>query len=201
MRKVYCFIPECFADFEVVFALHLLRNLGGKEIVTLGYTRDWITAQSGLGYQADKLVGDIESMDDCDGIIFPGGPIREQKPELTSFIKRAERQKKMLAAICFAPQYLARSGVLENRRFTTSCTADYIRSLNMADPFPRERFLDQRVVVDGHVITAQGHAFVEFAYVIMEYLSLFSDKEDELYTLYRNITGNEYRHLIARPSL
>lgn len=39
----------------------------------------------------------------------------------------------------------------------------------------RSNYIDQRVVVDRNVITAQGYAFVDFAGAVCDYLSIFKD--------------------------
>ena len=55
------------------------------------------------------------------------------------------------------------------------------------DPFPRETFVNQRVVTDGNLITAQGHAFVDCAFTIAEYPGLYDKLEAECTQLYRDI--------------
>ena len=39
--------------------------------------------------------------------------------------------------------------------------------------------MDQRVVRDGNVITAQGHAFIDFAIEICRYLDVYATPEQE----------------------
>jgi putative intracellular protease/amidase len=169
MGKVLCFVPEKYADFEVVLALHLLRDVGKREIITVSYTREPVTSYSGVKTFPDCTLEEAAALSDIEAFIMPGGPIRERDERLVSFIQTLDRQNKLLAAICFGPQYLARSGVLDARRYTTSCTPMHIQKKGIADPFPRGNFVDERVVKDGHVITAQGHAFVDFAFAVLEY--------------------------------
>ena len=104
---------------------------------------------------------------DVEALILPGGPIRPQRDELTQLICKIDAEKKLLAAICFGPQYLGRAGILDQHRFTTSCSEETIQSLGVSDPYPRKNYVEARVVRDEHVITAKGSAFVDFAFAII----------------------------------
>lgn len=168
MGKILCFVSEKYADFEVVLALHLLRDIGMREIVTIGVSRAPVTSYSGIRTIPDCTLEEA-ALSDTEALILPGGPLRKRDEQLSSVIQTLDGQNKLLAAICFGPQYLAQSGVLDTRRFTTSCTPTHIRKKRIADPFPRGNFVNERVVRDGHVITAQGHAFVDFAFAVLEY--------------------------------
>ena len=122
-----------------------------------------------------------------EAFIIPGGPIRPQPEGLTELIQKIHAQNKLLAAICFGPQYLGRAGVLDDHRFTTSCSIETIQSLQVPDPYPRYNYLEERVVRDGHILTAKGTAFVDFAFAVSAYLDIFSGKEAEKDRLYHEI--------------
>jgi hypothetical protein len=51
----------------------------------------------------------------------------------------------------------------------------------LRDPFPREGFQDLRVVEDGCLITAQGHAFIDFAEAVCRRLGLDPDREPAMF--------------------
>ena len=188
MGKILCFMPNDFADFEITLTLHLLKELGGRQVASVGYTRDPVVAQSGLTYMPDMVFGDIQSIDDIEGMILPGGPIRENLADLTNFILRMYGRRKMLAAICYAPQYLGRSGLLGDHRYTTSCPPDHIARIGAINPYPRYTYVNERVVADGCVITAKGNAFVDFAFAILHYLGVYSNKGAELDEFYHCVT-------------
>lgn len=189
MGNILCFIPEQCADFEVVFALHLLNGYQDRKIVTVGYSRESVTAQSGIKYTADLTLEEAAELNDIEALIMPGGPIRERNERLVSFLQTLHQRGVLLAAICFAPQYLARCGLLDTRRYTTSCTIEHIRKLGVSDPFPRGQYVDERVVTDGNIITAKGHAFVDFAFEILKYLGIYTAHQDELDGLYMDIVN------------
>lgn len=187
MGKIFCFISEDFADFEITLALHKIKNVGKRDVLSVAYDRKPVISESGLWYTPNLIVGETMELDDIDGLIISGGPIRSQQNELTDLIVKLDQEKKMLAAICNGPQYLGRSGILHNRKFTTSCSIDRINKLGVEDPFPRENVVNNRVVKDGHVITAKGRAFVDFSFEIFEYLGVYQGNDQERDQLYKDI--------------
>lgn len=181
MGKILCFIYPEMADFEVTLLLHRLRKLGRKEIITVAVSKEPLMSQAGMVYVPHITLTEALVMDktDVEALILPGGPIQEQPPGLSELIQQLDRQQKLLAAICFAPQFLGRAGILEGHQFTTSCSEQHIQELGVSDPYPRHRLVKQRVVVDGHVITAEGRAFVDFAYEVCDWLGIFENPEQK----------------------
>lgn len=81
--------------------------------------------------------------------------------------------------------------MLDGRRFTTSCTEETIRALGVKDPYPRQNFVEARVVRDGHVITAKGGAFVDFAFAVADYLKVYAGKQEQREEFYGEIMDKE----------
>lgn len=188
MNTILCFVSDEMADFEVTLALQILRNIGQREIITVGYDLKPVTSQAGFTCLPQQTLQQAIDLPDIEGLIIPGGPIRPQRDELTRLIQKLDGQQKLLAAICFGPQYLGRAGVLDRRRFTTSCSVETIRSLNVPDPYPRQNYVKARVVRDGNVITAIGGAFVDFAFAISDSLGIYAGRDDERRRFYNEIT-------------
>jgi putative intracellular protease/amidase len=189
MAKVLCFVSDDMADFEVTLALQLLRNKSDREVVPVGYELSPVVSQAGFTHLPNQTLAQALDLPDIEALILPGGPIRPQRRELSELICKLDAEKKLLAAICFGPQYLGRAGVLDSHRFTTSCSESTIRSLQVPDPYPRNNFVDQRVVIDENVITAKGGAFVDFAFAICEYLGVYTGRAEEKERFYREITN------------
>ncbi|OXM87709.1 DJ-1/PfpI family protein [Paenibacillus rigui] len=187
MGTIICFISDQFADFEITLACHKLTQVGQKQVLCAGYNLDPVMSESGLTYKPDLAIKDALNLHEVEGLLIPGGPIRDQKEELTELIQKLDQEEKLLAAVCNGPQYLGRAGVLNRRQFTTSCAVERIIRLGVADPFPREQYLEQRVVQDGHVITAKGRAFVDFSFAIFDYLDIYRDKQAERDQLFADI--------------
>ena len=187
MSSVLCFVSNEMADFEVVLTFHLLHAKGNREVIPVGVDLSPVITQSGLTYLPRVTLAQTLDLPEVEALIIPGGPIRPQPDGLTPLIRKIDSQKKLLAAICFGPQYLGRAGVLDHHRFTTSCSEDKIKTLQVPDPYPRQNYAEARVVCDGNVITAQGSAFVDFAYAVADYLGVFSGNREERDRLYREM--------------
>jgi putative intracellular protease/amidase len=82
-----------------------------------------------------------------------------------------------VAAICGATAGLARAGLLDSRNHT-SASAEY---LAMTGYGGGERYLDERAVVDGDLITAGPQSPVQFARVTLERLGLADAQTLEAY--------------------
>ena len=189
MKTIYCYIYPDFADFEVTILVHRLRNAGGYKVVTLAETEEPVMSQSGLRYLPDKRISQADAHEAA-GLIIPGGPICNEQNAIVPLVQQMDKQEKLLAAICFGPQFLGRAGVLDRHTYTTSCSEETIRQLNVCDPFPRCNFRSARVWQDGHVITAPGHAPVDFAAQICRYFSVYRDAAQEYSQLF-NICDTE----------
>ena len=190
MNKILWFVSQDMADFEVTLVLHKLKNIGGRDIVAAGYTLDPITSESGIRYLPDITLAGAIHIDQVEGLIIPGGPIRSQQPSLTDFICKLDAEQKLLAAICNGPQYLGRAGILAHRKFTTSCSPEKIAELGVNNPFPLQNYVDRRVIRDGHVITAEGRAFVDFAFEIFTYLHIYQENPSEQRHLLQDIVNS-----------
>jgi putative intracellular protease/amidase len=186
MGKIICFISEDFADFEITLAFHKIRNVGKREVLSMGYNYETVVSESGLYYKPNVTISEATELNDIEGLIIPGGPIRNQQKELTDLINKLDQEGKMLAAICNGPQYLGRAGILNKIKFTTSCSKESINKLNVEDPFPWGNYSDKRVVREGHIITAKGRAFVDFSFEIFDYLGVYQNV-DEKRELFKDI--------------
>lgn len=183
MGKILVFIIDEMADFEITFITHLLGTDAGKEIVPIAYEDKTIKSSSGLFYKPAMLVKDIVVTDDTEGLIIPGGWNGEIRTELITLIKELNEKERLLAAICAAPRFLAKAGVLNDKIYTTSIVEwkdEHKSKFNEEDPFPRHNFKNKRVLRDRNIITAHGVAFVDFAIEICEWFSLFSSEEAKL---------------------
>lgn len=93
MGKILCFISDDFADFEITLALHKIRNVGKKEVLSVGYSYESVVSESGLTYQPDLVLKEAVKLNDIEGLIIPGGPIVNQKQDLTDLINHLDREE------------------------------------------------------------------------------------------------------------
>lgn len=179
MGKVLCFIYNEMADFELTLPTHFVGLYAEKEIVPIAYEMKVIRSKPGMCYYPMATVKEALEYKDVEGLIIPGGWNDEQREELTELINRINDEGKLLAAICAGPQYLARAGVLNGRKYTTTLTENVIKERAVEDPFPRDTFITEKVVRDGNIITAVGSAFVDFATEILDLYGIFENEEEK----------------------
>lgn len=174
MEKILLFIYDEMIDFEFTLATHLLRTKLNFEIITISYDMQPVISLSGIRYLPDLKIDEAFSID-SKGLIIPGGLCKNIENSIIQLIQKFNNENKLLAAICAAPRLLAISGILEGCNYTTSLdewTSEVVEIFGEDDPFPRETYQNSRIVKDGNIITAKGHAFVDFAVEILKYLSL-----------------------------
>ena len=182
MEKILCYIYEGMADFEISLLLHRIKNTGKRDIISISESLEKLTAQSGLHYFPDFRIDEIseeEAPDKYEALIIPGGPINNEQNSICRLALKMLVAGKLVAAICFAPQFLGRAGILDRYAYTTSCSVEKIQSLGCEDPFNRKNYMQKRTVVDRNLITAQGYAFVDFAKEVCAYLNIFDSKQQE----------------------
>ncbi len=179
MRTILCYFYDGMADFEISLLLHRLRNTGKMEIISISENCGRLTAQSGLTYIPQKKIADVTDISEVEALVIPGGPINNEQNAICDLAAGMLDGGKLVAAICFAPQFLGRAGILKKYKYTTSCSAEKITALGCEDPFNRENYVDKRVVTDKNLITAQGYAFVDFAKEVCKYLNIFENSRQE----------------------
>ena len=170
-KQIYVLLYDEFADFEIIQALFLLRE---EQITFVGFKEQVYTSICQLKVVTDTLVTDV-SVEEVDLLIIPGGEPKHlisnpnMKPwvdELTTFLNALDQRGTKIAAICGGPTFLAHAGLLANRKCTGSVAEDEKHFFN------ETLFHDVDVLRDGHILTAQGHAFTEFALEIGTMLGL-----------------------------
>jgi len=179
-KKILVLLYERMSDFEMTLACQNINNSSDFQILPIANSLDPITGRSGLIYIPKKKLADIKDLNDIEGIIIPGGEPLMLIPEFKELLIKLHHLKKMIAAICIAPEYLASLGILENVPFTSSMNPQYYRERGLFDPFEWKNDTHARVTVYDHIITAKGAAFIEFALEIWDYLGLYKDPQEKL---------------------
>lgn len=179
MKKILCFVYETMADFEITLACHMLGWNPEKELVTIGYEKKPVKAASKIQYLPEITVKEAIKLQEVDALIIPGGFERECRDELIELIKNLNNDKKLICAICAAPEFLAKAGILDNHLYTTTLDEDYFKENGITDCFPRENYREEKVVRYENIITAKGKSFVDFGIEILDYYNMFEDAEEK----------------------
>lgn len=109
------------------------------------------------------LILDELKVENFDAIIFIGGPgaLEDLDNEKSYRIAReAVEKNKLLAAICISPTILAKAGVLNGKRATVWASALDRQPIKILEENGAE-YINEKVVQDGKIITANGPAASE----------------------------------------
>ncbi len=137
-------------EMEVVIIIDILRRAQWS-VVVAGVDDGLITASRRVCLMPDNSWRDINP-DDFDILIIPGGAPGVKRfmsfPPLLQAIRDFDRAGKWIGAVCAGPLALQAAGILKGRRAT--CHPGVAAQLTAT---PR---LNDRTVVDGHIVTSQG---------------------------------------------
>ena len=149
MSKVNVYLADGFEEVEGLTVVDLLRRAGIETDMVSIMGRKEITGARKIPVLADKL---FEEQDDPDVIVLPGGmpgTLHLKAHEgLADLIRKADKEGKLLAAICAAPTIYGEMGLLEGKNAT--CYP------GMEDKLLGANWQEQPVVVDGNFVTSRG---------------------------------------------
>lgn len=155
---------EGFRDEELFVPKSVFEEKG---FIVNVVSHDKGTAWSKFGKIIEVLGFEDIDIGDYDAFLLVGGPgtfnLADDKI-LHEYIKEAEKKLSLLGGICYAPNIMARAGVLKGKRATV---------WGGPDIFDKEGviFEDKNVVNDGKIITANGpDAALEWAKEIDYYI-------------------------------
>ncbi|MBN2625109.1 MAG: DJ-1/PfpI family protein [Spirochaetales bacterium] len=168
MKKIAVLLAEGYEEGESLFLIDILRrgklkcdsiSISGDSVVTGGH---------GISVVADGVLDD--SIMNYDMVVLPGGlpgaeNLRNSSKVIETVRAFSRDSEKYVAAICAAPMVLSEAGISSGKKLT-SYPADKYRDL-----FADAEYVDELVVIDGHLITGQGPAVtMEFAYTLLDVL-------------------------------
>jgi len=160
-----------FQDFEYSETRRVLED-AGIEIIVASSLKGEAQGKSGEKVTVDIIVDEVVP-EDFDALIFIGGPGALEYVDNLSvhqLVQQVVSQDKVLAALCIAPEILARAGVLKEKKATVWSDS--------VDQSPIEflenegaKYVEEPVVVDGKIVTGNGpEAATEFGQKIVEVL-------------------------------
>jgi putative intracellular protease/amidase len=146
--------------------------------VTVAESLEPITTMGGLRILPDMLLDDLEPAA-SDLLILPGADMWDAGggQPFAAAASRFLAAGVPVAAICGATAGLARAGLLDKRRHT-STAAEYLSATGYAGS---DYYVAERAVVDGDLITAGPQSPVQFARATLKRLGLGPDRTLEAY--------------------
>ena len=170
MNRIGVFFAEGYEEIEALTVVDLLRRADIQaDMVSITAERT-VKGSHGIAVGMDQVLSEAD-FGAFDGIVLPGGmpgTLHLKAHEgLADLIRKADKEGKLLAAICAAPTIYGEMGLLEGK--TATCYP------GMEDKLLGANWQEQPVVVDGNFVTSRGvGTAIAFALAIVEY---FSDHE------------------------
>lgn len=179
-KHIAVLLADGFEEGEALFVIDILRRAG---FVCDGVSMqgDLATGSHGIRVLPDKRIEDVDP-EAYDMVVLPGGlpgadTLRDSGTVIRWVQDFAANPEKYVAAICAAPQVLAKAGVSAGRRLTSYPGEKYQRLFADADYVDDNRQTEECVVTDGHLITSRGPGTtLPFAYKLVEMLGGDADK-------------------------
>lgn len=171
-KAVFLIAFEDFRDQEYFVPKEILEK-GKIEVKTASTKKGIALGADGGDTTVDLLLEEVKASD-FNAIVFIGGPgCLEALDNESSYriAREAVQQNKILGAICISPIILAKAGVLNGKKATVWASSLDRGPIKILEENGAE-FIDEKVVQDGNIITANGPAAAEdFGKKILENLA------------------------------
>jgi protein deglycase len=179
MKNLLLFLPQGFEAYEASVFTDVMgwsREVGAAPVnVVTTALRPEITCTWNLIVRPEAHFGAIESRH-FDALAIPGGfesaGFYEDAYDgrFLDLIREFDRDGKPIASVCVGALPIGKSGVLKNRKATTYDLPDGSRRRELA-AFGAI-VLDERLVVDGNIVTSTGPATAPYvAFTLLEMLT------------------------------
>jgi protease I len=152
MAKILMVVAQkAFKDEELLVPKEILEG-EGHDVKIASISRAKATGVGGTAVQPDMAVHEAnpEFFDALVIVGGPGSPVLAKTEEVLDLVRNANKQGKVVAAICLAPMALANAGVLSGKKATVYPSKDAIETLRSHDA----RYMEEPVVMEGDIITA-----------------------------------------------
>ena len=148
MVQALVVLAEGFEEIEATTIVDVLRR-ARIEVTTASLGATLVQGSHGISIMADAKLDSLRAQS-FDAVVLPGGlpgstSLRDDQ-RVHELVKVHVEQGRLVGAICAAPIALEAAGVLKGRRATSY----------PGHELPSARYVDDRVVEDGNVVTSRG---------------------------------------------
>ena len=151
MSRVGIFLADGFEEIEVLTVVDILRRAGIDISMISINGKKKVTGAHGIALDTDEDIVQCDP-DKLDMLVLPGGMPGTTNlaacEKLTEALKKADQEKRGIAAICAAPSVLGDLGFLKGKKAV--CYPGFESRLTGAE------VLAVPVVTDGHITTSRG---------------------------------------------
>ncbi|MDV0446933.1 putative protease YdeA [Methanosarcinaceae archaeon Ag5] len=189
-EKVLFVILDQYADWEYSFlATALQGGFKGKtspyDVKTVSLNRDPVKSIGNFTTLPDYGIDEMPS--DYAGLILVGGNswrTPDAKKVAPSVVKAYE-DGKVVGAICDATVFLGMNGLLNDKKHTSNMLGD-LTAAAQENYTGGDHYLNEPAVRDGHLVTANGTGYLEFARETLLALKAYSpDDIEENYQFFK----------------
>ena len=154
--QILVLLADGFEETEFVVAVDLWRRAGFKVTVASVSGAEVVGGAHGLKILSDVALSKLEPTD-FDAAFLPGGGVGVQNLKASAAVETTicslNDDNKWVLAICAAPTVLSKARILVDRKAT--CYPGCEKELVCRE------FTEERVVVDGNIITSRGPGSAE----------------------------------------
>jgi len=156
MKNAFVFLADGFEEIEAITPIDILRRAGVSVTVVAVKGNEAVSAHA-LRVVCDAGIGDIAGKPLPDLVVLPGGGTGSKNLAASAVLQKIVRammaENRLVGAICAAPAVvLGGWGLLAGKKYT--CFPG--EGARLAD-----KPIDQRVVVDGNLITSKAAGSAE----------------------------------------
>jgi DJ-1 family protein len=164
--RVLVLFARGFEELETVAIIDVLRR-ASMQVTTASPTGGAVEGAHAIRIESERRLSELTARD-FDAIVLPGGSENARTlsvdPEAQRLIREARNLDRVVGAICAAPIALKAAGAIRGSRLTSYP--------GLEKEFAGERYVTDRVVKDGRLITSRGPGTaVEFALALVTELS------------------------------
>ena len=179
-KNIAMLLADGFEEGEALLVVDILRR-AGFTCDSVSLQGDIATGSHGIRVLADRKIEAVDP-ESYDMVVLPGGlpgadTLRDSETVINWVKSFDANPDKYVAAICAAPQVLAKAGISAGRRLTSYPGEKYRKLFADADYVDDNRETEECVVVDGRLLTSRGPGTtLPFAYKLVEVLGGDADK-------------------------
>jgi len=182
MKTAVFFLLNEYADWEGPYLSSQLNQNAEWTVKTASVDAEVVSIggfKTLIDYQIDELPQKIDLL-----VLIGGDSWKLENDKLRNIISERLESGQPVAAICGAVDYLAQTGMLDGYQHTGNAQYLWNDYANYCNP---EDFLEQQVVTDKNLVTANGTATLEFTKAVLEMIDFMPDKKIKaMIELYEN---------------
>ncbi len=167
-RVLFIIAPSNFRDEELEEPKGILEDAGCICDIASTITGP-VRGMLGLLVRPRLTVDNVE-VENYDAVVVVGGggsPALSTNEKVLQLIQKASHLNKVIGSICFGSLTTARAGVLKGKKGTGWKHPDTLKAFQQNNA----EYVDESVVVDGKIVTAQGpHVAAQFGKKLLELL-------------------------------